>query len=551
MNNTPHPLVIVGGGFAGTTTLLHMILKATADPAFSVDKPMNITLLERAPQQLYGGVAYGQTPQHEYNLNLSAKRVTPFAQGQKPAGFPSMEEFIDQIAESNPEVVGQHVNTSRQLYGQYLRYLAGIAIEQSGGKVKVETVYDQAIDIGEHASGASITLESGATLQASRVVLATGFKEAVSPAFAFNAASSPRYLDYPYSDAANSFFDRLLSGPDNTPDSTALVIGTGLSAMDSANRLLDSGYKGKITMLSRRGLMHAIYRQMDIDPRERLQGEPRDESELPFTNDTPDFIANIASFDTFDQMFGAIRKEMFQRVREGYTTEEILGHWEKFVPQVYQAFPEDTRQFLLDYETAINVFRVGTTPELADKILQAKAQGRLEIKTGRIENMVKTASGFDVIWRPNNRHGQRVGADRTTPFTTVINGIGNSTKYDLPADKIQDPLWRNLRARNAFTVHPSRDGVAVTDDFALINGDGAPYKHINVIGVPVSGHMNITAYPYPEKDGTGARLGAFTLNIQGILGGVLALVDREYDAISAAQIALPAPLNPQPSALKA
>lgn len=553
MANSAKPLVIVGAGFAGTATLLHMILRASTDPAFSPDSPMNIALLERAPLQLYGGIAYGQTPKHEYNLNLSAKRVTPFAEGQRPEGFPSMEEYIDQLAASNPETLGQHVNTSRQLYGQYLRYLVDIAIEQSGGKVNVETIYDQAIDLHEDAKGATIELESGRVLDASRVILATGFKEAVSPAFAFNAASSPRYLDYPYSEAANGFFDRLIAGPDNTPESTALVIGTGLSAMDSANRLLDNGYQGKITMLSRRGMMHAIYRQMDIDPRERLQGEPRDESELPLTEQTPDFITQLADFNSFDDLFGAIRKEMFQRVREGNTTEEILSHWEKFVPQVYQKFPEDTREFLLNYETAINVFRVGTTPELADKILDAKAQGRLEIKTGRIENMVKTGNGFDVTWRPNNRHGQRVGADRTTAFTTVINGIGNSTKYDLPAEKIQDPLWSNLRARNAYTVHPSRDGVAVTDDFDLIDGKGVPYKHINVIGVPVSGHMNVTAYPYPEKAGEGARLGAFTLNIQGILGGVLALVDREYDAISAAQASPPAPLPAtfRPDALKA
>lgn len=550
MSTPAKPLVIVGAGFAGTATLLHMILKATADPAFTADAPMNITLLERAPQQLYGGIAYGQTPRHEYNLNLSAKRVTPFAEGEKPPGFPSMEEYIDQLAASNPAVIEQHVNTSRQLYGQYLRYLVDIAIEQSGGKVKVDTVYDQAVDLHDTPQGATLELESGAVLDASHVILATGFKEAVSPAFAFNAASSPRYLDYPYSEAANGFFDRLLSGPDNTPESTALVIGTGLSAMDSANRLLDNGYRGKITMLSRRGLMHAIYRQMNIDPRERLQGEPRQESELPFTAHTPDFINQIGSFATFDDLFGAIRKEMFQRVREGYTTEEILGHWEKFVPQVYQAFPDDTREFLLNYETAINVFRVGTTPELADKILKAKEEGRLEIKTGRIENMVKTKNGFDVIWRPNNRHGQRVGPDRSTAYTTVINGIGNSTKYDLPAEKIQDPLWSTLRARNAYTVHPSRDGVAVTDNFDLIDGSGKPYEHINVIGVPVSGHMNITPYPYPEKSGSGARLGAFTLNIQGILGGVLALVEREYSAISLAQIKPPvasaASLRPDP-----
>lgn len=545
MSAAQKSLVIVGGGFAGTTTLLHMILKASADPDIDAGRPLQITLLERAPSQIYGGIAYGQTPHHEYNLNLSAKRITPFAKDARPDGFPSMEEFIESFAAENPQVSQQYINTSRQFYGQYLRHLVDLAVEKSGGKVRVDTVYDQAVDLEEDADGVRLSLESGKTIDASRVVLATGFKDAVSPAFAFNVASRPDYLDYPYSEAANGFFKRVLEGPSNTPDGRALVIGTGLSAMDSANRLLDGGYKGKITMISRRGLMHAIYRQTSDDPRELLQGEPRDEALLPFTREPPGFIRDMGRHQSFDDLVAAFKKEMFQRLREGYTTEEVLSHWEKFVPEVYRSFPEETADFLLKYETAINVLRVGTTPELADKILTAQREGRLEIISGRIEDMQPARRGVNVTWRPNNRHGQRVGPDRTETFGTVINGIGNSTKYDLPADKIKDKLWSRLRAKNAYEVHALRDGVAVTDDFRLRHADGTPYDRVNVIGAPVSGHMNVTAYPYPEKDGSGARLGAFTLNIQGILGGVQALVGRNFDAIKHEQ------LGPQPRLLGA
>ncbi len=490
---------------------------------------------------MFGGIAYGQTPHHEYNLNLSAKRITPFADGKRPEGFPSMEEFIEEFVAEHPEVSSQFVNTSRQFYGQYLRHLVDLAVKKAGNKVSFETVYDQAVDMHETADGVTLQLQSGQNIQASRVILATGFKEAVNPAFSFNVASHAGYLDYPYSEAANGFFKRVIEGPQNAPDKKALVIGTGLSAMDSANRLLDSGYQGKIVMISRRGLMHAIYRQISENPRDLLQGEPRDEADLPFTRNAPDFIQKMPQCKTFDDLFTLFKKEMFQRLREGYTTEEVLGHWEKYVPDVYRSFPQETADFLLNYETAINVMRVGTTPELADKILKAQQEGRLEIISGRISDMQRTPQGINVTWRPNNRHGQRVGADRSDVFNTVINGIGNSTKYDLPADKIKDTLWKNLRARNAYTVHALRDGVAVTPDFHLIDGNGAPYKRVTVIGAPVSGHMNVSSYAYPEKDGAGARLGAFTLNIQGILGGVLAMVDSNYGDFRKAQIAATLP----------
>jgi hypothetical protein len=45
--------------------------------------------------------------------------------------------------------------------------------------------------------------------------------------------------------------------------------------------------------------------------------------------------------------------------------------------------------------------------------------------------------------------------------------------------------------------------------------------------------MNITAYPYPEKSGSGARLGAFTLNISGILGAAISFTEMKYDDITA------------------
>ena len=54
------PLVIVGGGFAGTATLLHMILKAANNPDASSANPVRITMVERAPEQLFGGIEHAR-----------------------------------------------------------------------------------------------------------------------------------------------------------------------------------------------------------------------------------------------------------------------------------------------------------------------------------------------------------------------------------------------------------------------------------------------------------------------------------------------------------
>jgi len=529
------PFVIVGAGFAGTATALHFLLKAAEDPSLSADKPLKLTVLERYPQQMHGGIAYGRVPAFEYNLNLSSKRVTPFAAGKKPRDLPSFEEYIQERAKDDPPFADNLANPSRQVYGQYLHDLIDAAVARTGGKVVLERKYDEAVDLVDTPQGTTVHLKSGERLQAAHVMLATGFKEAVMPKFAFNAAAHPQFLDYPYSHRANTFFDKLLNGPNNAEDKTTLVLGTGLSAMDTVIRLLDGGYKGKITMLSRKAQFHPTYKTfLDKSYMEAgLQGEPRPPDTLPFTKKDPDFMGAVRGGTPPQRVFKEMLYEFRKRQREGYTSEEILSHWEKSVPELFARMPEETNKFLAINETLINLLRVGTTPEISEKVFAAMDGGQIDVIGGTVRNIHAGNKGFVIDYALNDRLGRPLpdGEVQTRRFDTLISGIGNSTKYDLPPAQIGDALWRRLREKEAFQGHVLRDGVAVEHDFTLKNGDGTAYRNVSAVGSHISGHMNVTAYPYPEKSGSGARLGAFTLNISGILGAAIAFTDMKYDDI--------------------
>lgn len=548
------PFVIVGAGFAGTATALHFLLKAAEDTALSADKPLKLTMLERSPQQMHGGIAYGRVPAFEYNLNLSSKRVTPFAAGEKPDDLPSFEDYILARAKDDPGFENNLVNPSRQVYGQYLHDLMDAAVARTGGKVQLERRYDEAVDLNDTPHGTTVHLKSGDTIDAAHVMLATGFKEAVMPKFAFNAAAHPQFLDYPYSHRANTFFDKLLGGANNAADKSTLVLGTGLSAMDTVIRLLDGGYKGKITMLSRKAQFHPTYKTfLDKSYMEAgLQGEPRDPATLPFTKKDPDFMAAVRDGDAPQRVFKEMLYEFRKRQREGYTSEEILSHWEKSVPELFERMPAETNKFLAVNETLINLLRVGTTPEITEKIFAAVDSGQIDVIGGTVKNIRAGNKGFGVDYVLNDKLGRPLpeAPIETRRFDTLISGIGNSTKYDLPPREIGDALWRRLREKDAFQGHVLRDGVAVEHDFTLKNGNGAPYHNVSAVGSHISGHMNITAYPYPEKSGSGARLGAFTLNISGILGAAIAFTDMKYDSITAKMQAKPQPAPAQKSTLR-
>lgn len=523
------PLAIVGGGYAGTVTLIHTILKALEDPKIDNEHPLRITQIERQPQQLRGGVAYGNVTGFDHKLNLSSKRITPFMRGKPPEGIPTFDEYIDQRAVEEPSMVENFANPNRRLYGQYLDHVVDLVMQKAGGRVKVDTHFGEVVDIEDHKKGdVLLKFADGSELDAMHAVLAVGNKDAAKPRFVFNIVADPNYLDSAYSSRANSYFERI--SRNSTEKSSALIIGTGLSAMDNAMRLLEGGYKGKIVMTSRHGDMHPVYSAQGIPLRGLLKGEPRPESELPFMKEEPKFVAAIDRVDSFDSLFKRMQAEFRQLLKQGYTGEEIVNHWERYNHKVYERFPEETVKYLTAHKTELNIMRVGTVPEVFGRLQQAVAAGQLTIMAGDINDIKQAGKKFKATITPNLLHeGTPLGKPQTVTFTEVLNGIGFDNHYDLKIGSINDPLWRSLQAKKGFLPHRAGAGVELTEDFTLVNGDGKPYKNVSLVGVPAAGHMSITPYPYPEKEGEGTRIAAFSLNIQGILGGVLAMIEQKFE----------------------
>src|SRR5690606_14185671 len=116
--------------------------------------------------------------------------------------------------------------------------------------------------------------------------------------------------------------------------------------MDTVIRLLDGGYQGKITMLSRKAQFHPTYKTfLDKSYMEAgLQGEPRPPESLPFTQKEPDFMASVRDGAAPQRVFKEMLYEFRKRQREGYTSEEVLSHWEKSVPELFERMPEETNK---------------------------------------------------------------------------------------------------------------------------------------------------------------------------------------------------------------
>ena len=223
-------VAIVGGGFSGTLTAVQLARLAPAGR-------LRILLVEHKGDP-GPGVAY--STQHERHLlNVPAGRLS--ALKDQPDHF--HEWLVQQGLDYAP---GGFV--PRRLYGRYLRDL--LATATRGGIVKA--MCDEVTDVEPAEAGFMLRLSTGHAEHADAVVLAAGF-----PAPAPVLSDGPGLIS-PWDAAALGRIPR---------DASVLLLGTGLTMVDTALALMDQGHTGSIAAVSRRGLLPTAHSREPVTPR--------------------------------------------------------------------------------------------------------------------------------------------------------------------------------------------------------------------------------------------------------------------------------------------
>lgn len=552
------PIVIVGGGFAGTTMLTHTLLRIAEDP--TITKPVKILMVERQEEQMHGGVAYSKGADYKkHNLNAGAMSMDMFPGNEPPPGFPSFVQYIQQRADADPSQLDHLINPSRQLVSQYITDMLALAKEKVGIKAEVEVALRKATRIEElPQGGTAIEFGDGSRIESCHTILATGFQEAAAPRFAKSVADHPRFMDQPYASKANPFYDTVCK----EDTASTLIIGTGLTAMDIAARMINSGYKGEITMMSRRGLMHKTYE--DTPPEEYLanqamRGEARSVDSLDISKTRPKFL----EAETTAELVREIVKEFTDLRSQGYTSPEILIYWERFVPDVCAKFPhKDLAALFADHEALITSSRVGVTPNTGLTVRHGIETGQIKVAMGAIKDISEGEDGrLKATYNPADGDVSMVRTQfnaaenrtQTAAYDYVFSAMGNTSNYAVPPENIADPLWRNLLEDGKAKPHWTKSGIEVSRDFSLVDEQGKASACVTVIGVPVAGHMMTTAYAYPHAPHiSGGKLGPNALGAMTISSEVKMVLDAKYMAMTAEyrpeEPAVKASLKPQKTA---
>lgn len=444
MSGDSRPIAVIGAGFSGTITARHLLDRLGE---------RNILLCERGP-------TFGRGPAYSTNdpvhlLNVRAENMSAFS--AEPGHFSS---WLRQV----PELPARHVHdtpvgtfVSRTLYGQYLTSLIQDALSDEEGARRFRIVPDEVVGL-ERASpdGFTLRLGSGRKHAVAGAVLAIGNLNDAHPPKAGLVVRDP--WSVPFSEGLQ-------------PDLPVVVVGTGLSMVDIVMSLWSSGFSGPILAISRRGLL----------PHMHVLTSPW----------------QPGSFDPLgEQPLSGKLRELRREVRGAA---EAKVPWQSVVdalrPSTSAAWlrltEEQQARFLRHLRPWWDVHRHRMAPPVGQQVQNLVRRGYLTVSAGQVRQIAEGEDMVDLSWTPRGSSSvQRIAAQR------VIFATGTP-----PAAATKDTLLRSLLECGLVRLDRHGLGLAVTDDFALVDAKGQASDALWAVGPIMRGTFwECSAVPDIRRD---------------------------------------------------
>jgi uncharacterized NAD(P)/FAD-binding protein YdhS len=421
-------LAVVGGGFTGVVLSIHAIRAAT--------RPLEIEVIEPSAE-LGRGIAYG-TVDPTHRINVPSDRMSLFKDHPKHL---TQWLFANGILPDGASTDSQgHHYVARSAIGTYVLDTLKRTISATHFRHRLRHHRARAVAVQSNGAGWTVELSSEEQLTVDKVVLCIGHSAPVLPCPASPAALRHSGL------IRNPWKADALSAIGSYD--SVLVVGTGLSMADALASLADAGHRGRVTAISRRGLLprpHGLF----LDDVDILDGEPAPETAIG----------------------------LLQLVRRRVRQYENLG-WHPVVDglrfklrQMWLALPlEEKRCVLRRLLPFWDVHRFRIAPQLHNLLMDLCKDGRLVVERAGLaaldvehEKIVATLQRLRMV-------------PQRAPFEAIIlcTGPGKSLK--------SDPLIAQLLDSGLAQEDDVRVGLSVDLESRLISRDGAAQASFLALG---------------------------------------------------------------------
>lgn len=434
-------LVIIGLGFSGAVTAIEFLNRA---PAGS-----RLTLINRSGQ-MARGLAYG-TDSPDHLLNVPAGNMSALV--DQPDSF---LEFCNQADQDHHS--GSFV--SRQMYGTYLSQLLSRA--KADSHVGCESIIGEVRSIQPDVSGkgAIIRIDTGVCLAADHVILAFGNFPPATPAGLQRISGSGLYIEDPWA-LGNRVVQK--TAP------RILLVGSGLTAVDTLTSIRRSHPTAIVTLLSRRGLVPTSHRER-----------------IPSAVFETHIVAEILSAPAMVLSYmRSIRREI-SRCPERWR--EVIAALRPVTSELWIRLSLiERKRFLRHVQPHWDVYRHRMAPRAFNSFQDEVSSSRVTLIAGRILSAIVDEECVAV--RIKVRGGVEVVESR---YDRVINCTGPCTNIG----KIPDAFISYLSDNSMISADALGLGINVDENYAVINASGAQVEWLSYVGPMLKARLwEATAVP--------------------------------------------------------
>lgn len=436
----PADILIIGGGLSGTM-LAVQLLRLPGQRRIAIIEPR----AELGRGEAYSAVELGHT------LNGNAARMSV-----DPDNPDDLTQWLSaHIAGGGwPESAEQDVPVSelfppRGLFGVYVQQRLAEARAVGGLQGStVEHICAEAVDLQIDSASAQLTLSDGQTLRGSLAVLATGM---------FPAARTPQTQSSGLNAAALDPWD-VAAMRELDPQSTVLIIGSGLTMVDAVVSLEQAGHRGPIEVFSRHGLLPHVRRQPPA---------------------WVDFLAADHSIRTPRQLVRELRRHCRDALAQGIDWQAPLDTVRAHIARLWsQATDLQRRQFVRHVRPWWESHHHRSPPLSAELIERLHKEGRLRIHAASFKG-IEPGAGDAVTIRIRPRGETETS---TVSGAALINSSG--IEYDWR--RVARPLPQQLLARGLVQPGPLALGIEAVDG-AVVDADGQVSARLFAMGPPLRG----------------------------------------------------------------
>lgn len=463
-------VLVVGGGASGTLLAAQLLRQAPS--------PLRVALLERS-ERVGPGLAYS-TPSESHLLNVPAGRMSAFPDDP--------EHFLRWLRRVEPDTQpGDFVQ--RRRYGQYLETVLREARAAAAPGVVLEVIPGEAVSLSREGEGARVVLADGSALEARTVVLAVGNALPADLAVEDGGLyASPHYIRSPWTEGALGRVQ---------PHHPVLLIGTGLTMVDTVLSLAERHHEGRIHALSRHGLLPHVHR-------------PGGGAGPPVSLAEPQRVRSILK---------ALRHEA-RSAREGSDWRGVMDAVRPQTVSLWRGLPlSERRRFLRHLRAFWDVHRHRMAPAVHDILQRLQGVGVLRVHAARVRGFRVTDEGW-VMGRVRPR-----GTSREATFR--VKHVINCTGPDASIGR-GHPLLRGLLESGLVQPDALALGLATDAEGALLDAEGRASTVLFTLGPLRRGELwESTAIPE-------------------IRGQALALSRRLLEQLSARPAAAGSTVSPPP-----